>query len=410
MHNTRITGAKAGLVFMMLVFAGSSALAREKVLYRFPGGDGAYDSRSGVVFDSSGNLYGATSQGGTYGWGTIYELTPFKRDWRPQLLYSFLGAMDGANPVGNLLIDSAGNLYGTTQGGGTGGGGTIFELQKSQGSWTHLVLYNFCSLSNCSDGRTPNGLTVDTGGNLYGTTESGGGQSCRYNGCGTVYELSPSNGSWTETVLHAFESERGDGYFPAPGVTLGQAGTLYGTTSEGGGYGAGTVFELKSGKRGWSEVRLFDFDGLPNYGDPNGFLTLDSAGNLFGATRGSNECGSQCGSIFRLSRSRGQWVERNVYTFAGTDGAGPNPGLILDSAGNFYGSTIGGGAYGFGEVFKLKPGKTWTITLLYSFTGSEGDESPNPGLVFGPGGNLYGTVPATYNRGDYDGEVFEILK
>src|ERR1700690_1648033 len=185
MNNTRITGVKAGLVFMMLVFAGSSVLAREKVLYRFPGGDGAYDSRSGVVFDSSGNLYGATSQGGTYGWGTIYELTPFKRDWQPQLLYSFLGAMDGANPVGNLLIDSAGNLYGTTQGGGTGGGGTIFELQKSQGIWTHLVLYNFCSLSNCSDGLRPNGLTVDTAGNLYGTTESGGGQSCRYNGCGT---------------------------------------------------------------------------------------------------------------------------------------------------------------------------------------------------------------------------------
>jgi uncharacterized repeat protein (TIGR03803 family) len=139
-------------------------------------------------------------------------------------------------------------------------------------------------------------------------------------------------------------------------------------------------------------------------------LTLDSAGAILGSTTGgSSGCSYQCGLIFKLSRSKnGQWVESAVYTFDGTHGASPNPGLLLDSAGNFYGSTMLGGDNNFGEVFELKPGKDWTIQLLYSFTGQGADEMPNAGLTFGPGGSLYGTTPGSYDT-QYFGEVFEVI-
>jgi uncharacterized repeat protein (TIGR03803 family) len=155
---------------------------------------------------------------------------------------------------------------------------------------------------------------------------------------------------------------------------------------------------------------LYAFDGSTNYRNPNGYLTLDSNGNIFGTTSdGSSGCTYECGMVFRLSRSKnGQWVASAVYTFDGTHGASPNAGIILDSAGNFYGSTMVGGDNNFGEVFELKPGKTWTIQLLYSFTGESTDEFPNPGLIFGPGGSLYGTTPGSYNS-QYYGEVFEVV-
>jgi uncharacterized repeat protein (TIGR03803 family) len=327
-----------------------------------------------------------------------------------------LGTSDGFNPVGNLVIDAAGNLYGTTLYGGTGTGclnenyycsGTVFELAHSNGGWKHVVLYSFCSRNACTDGAGPEGLTFDKSGNLYGTTVTGG-QECQ-SGCGTVYKLSPSNGSWTEKVLYAF-SQNGDGNYPNQGITIGKSGDLYGTTCCGGGYGYGIVFVLRPAKRRWKEVMLYAFDGSTNYRNPNGYLTLDSNGNIFGTTSdGSSGCTYECGMVFRLSRSKnGQWVASAVYTFDGTHGASPNAGIILDSAGNFYGSTMVGGDNNFGEVFELKPGKTWTIQLLYSFTGESTDEFPNPGLIFGPGGSLYGTTPGSYNS-QYYGEVFEVV-
>jgi uncharacterized repeat protein (TIGR03803 family) len=406
---------RVALLLAIVVFAGSSALAGEKVLYQFPGGNRGNYPQFGVVFDSKGNAYGTTYYGGRYGWGIIFELEKSNHGWTEQVLYNFLGSSDGFNPAGNLLIDAAGNLYGTTQSGGTHTGclqgeeycgGTVFELTQSNGSWKHIVLYNFCSDSGCSDGAVPNGLVFDKAGNLYGTTGAGG-QQCE-GGCGTVYELTPSNGSWTEKVLYAFD-DTGNGFFPAAGITIDQSGNLYGTTYAGGGYNYGLVFMLKPTKRGWQEVMLYAFDGSTNNKDANGYLTLDAAGNIFGTTSdGYNGCTYECGMVFRLSRSRGQWVESAVYTFDGTHGASPNPGLILDSAGNFYGSTILGGKNNFGEVFELKPGKTWTIKLLHSFAGVSGDENPNPGLIFGPDGGLYGTTPQA-NNNQYDGEVFEVL-
>jgi uncharacterized repeat protein (TIGR03803 family) len=394
-----------------LICACSSAQAREKVLYQFPGGSGGNDPQAGLVFDAQGNAYGTTYYGGTYGWGTVFRLTPSHDGWTQQLLYSFLGGSDGYNPAGTLAIDATGNLYGTTSYGGTGTGcqqrscGTVFELALSNGNWKHVVLHSFCSPTGCNDGSIPSGLTFDQAGNLYGTT-AGGGQY----GSGTIYELYRSQGSWKEKILHAFNNN-GDGIDPNPGLTMDKSGNLYGTTCCGGGYGYGVVFVLKPSKRKWKEVLIFAFDGTSNNSAyPNGYLALDSAGNILGTTPGDyNGCPSNCGMVFKLARSNGQWVESAVYTFDGTHGARPNFGLIPDGAGNFYGSTVSGGKNNFGEIFALKPGKTWTIQALYSFTGDGGDESPNPGLTFGPDGGLYGTNPAVYS-GQYDGQVFEVLR
>lgn len=401
-----------GAVFAVMLCAGTPALGGETILYRFPGGNHGSEPKNGLVFDAAGNAYGTTYYGGSYGWGTVYELQPHKNSWRQSVIYSFRGGQDGYNPQGNLLIDGKGNLYGTTPSGGTGGtsggGGTVFELEPSNGGWTHLVLYSFCSLSDCSDGLTPSGLIVDKSGNLYGTTFYGG-NACYDYGCGIVYELSPVNGQWKETVVHSFDNN-GDGYYPNPGLTFGKSGELYGTTCCGGGYGAGIVFRLQPGKHGWSEVPLYAFDGSKNNSEANGYLTVDSAGHILGTLAGSynSSCYYQCGSVFKLVRSHGQWVETNVFTFDGVDGADPNPGLIKDSAGSFYGSASQGSFQDFGVVFKLIPGKVWKINLLYQFTGQGADLAPNPGLILGPNGDLYGTTPATYYEGQYDGEVFEV--
>jgi len=408
-----VSAGRILLLLIMLVLAGSSALARESILYQFPGGSGGDDPVSGIVFDNQGNAYGTTYYGGTYGWGAIFRLEPSHGGWTQQILYSFLGTNDGFNPVGNLLIDATGNLYGTTESGGNGAQctpgyycGTVFELARSNGGWKHLVLYNFCSLSGCSDGSAPNGLVFDKAGNLYGTAAGGG--EC-YDGCGTVYRLSPSHGTWTERVLHTFDNN-GDGYCPSPGISIDKAGRLYGTTVCGGGYGYGIVYVLNHGKRGWQEVMVYAFDGSANNDEPNGYLTLDSGGNILGTTKGGNSgCPNECGMVYKLSRSNGQWVETTLYTFDGTNGANPDAGFILDSAGNFYGSTTAGGKYDLGVVFELRPGKAWKIELLYNFTGAGADKNPNPGLTFGPGGGLYGTTPGSYDA-QYYGGVFEIFQ
>lgn len=393
---------RAGL--LLAILSGPLALATERVLYNFPGGYEGDDPQGGVVFDSSGNLYGTTYYGGTYGWGTVYEFEHLKYGWAEKVLYSFSGPNDGADPSGNLLIDGSGNLYGTTSAGGNQGEGTVFELRWSNGSWKHIVLYNFCERTGCLDGARPSGLAIDKAGDLYGT--AGGGNTECDQGCGVVYELTRTNGSWKETVLHHFNN-RGDGYYPAPGVTISESG-IYGATSSGGGYGQGIIFELRASKHGWHEVPLFAFDGYSGNGNPGGYLIVNSAGDIFGTTPNAGGCTTQCGSVFKLSRFHGQWVEENVYAFEGTNGKVPNPGLILGSDGSFYGSTASGGMYGYGIVFKLTPGKVWTSKILYQFTGEGADQKPNPGLSFGPSGHLFGTTPTPGYESQYDGELFEV--
>jgi len=342
-------------------------------------------------------------------------------------------AQDGNTPFAGLIFDTAGNLYGTTAFGGNGGCpsaefpgcGTVFELSpESGGGWTETVLYNF--QQDGSDGIYPYAdVILDASGNLYGTTEGGGsGGECSSNGfpgCGTVFELSPqSGGRWTESVLHSFQNNLQDGIIPFAGLILDASGNLYGTTGFGGTTSHGTVFELlpQSGG-GWAEAVLHSFNGTDG-NDPGGSLILDAVGNLYGTAQsgGSSGCTINavgCGTVFELSpNSGGHWTEKVLHTFQnnGRDGNNPIGGLIFDAAGNLYGATGAGGSAGAGTVFQLKQqsGGGWAEQVLYTFSGTGKDGSaPTAGLVLDKGGNLIGT--ALGGRGQIGGGVvFEVRR
>jgi len=401
------------LLFTLVLFA-SAALAewKEKVLYSFQGGpDNGSVPAGGVVFDKQGNLYGVTSDG-----GGVYQLVPPVKQggaWTETVLYVFKGNSkgDGATPEGGLVIDAAGNLYGTTAYGGTGncvllgtsvGCGTVYELSppaQKGGPWTETVLYSF---PTSKQGYFPWGdLVFDGAGNLYGATYFGGGKgtTCNpyYQYCGTVFELSPpktKGGAWTEKVLHSFAGGT-DGANPNGGLVLDRKGAVYGTTVWGGstgcqGPGCGTAFKLvlpaKTGGM-WTEKILHRFTDGNDGAGPNGGLIFDAKGLLYGAAGGGGSQGS--GVIFRLARAKqsGRWVEAVLYSFqAGTDGGDPQ-GLVFDSLGNLYCSS--------GPIVRLKPpklkGSSWTLDVLYKFKGSPDGRNPLE-LTFGAGGVLYGTT------------------
>jgi hypothetical protein len=228
---------------------------KKTVLYSFVGGAEGANPSAGVISDSAGNLYGTTALGGL-GRGTVFELTPGQNDtWIEKVLYSFSGGADGGSPSGGLVIDKAGNLYGTASGGGIGNCesvpcGTIFELSPGiNNTWTFHLLYTFCSRVNCRDGGSPLGVTLDSHGNLYGTTQAGGVVPGWWQaaGCGTGYRLSPGKGgSWTFAVLHSFcpKSLCAGGAFPSSRLSFDSVGNLYGVTIVGGNANQGTAFKL----------------------------------------------------------------------------------------------------------------------------------------------------------------------
>jgi len=380
----------------------------ETVLYSFCAqpscADGAYPTFVTPVLDKKGNLYGTTNSGGTYGYGTAFEVTPSGTE---TILHSF-DWTDGAAPQAGLILDKKGNLYGTAAYGGYGYG-TVFELTPS-GTETTLVNFDF------TDGANPLGsLIEDSEENLYGTTSSGGAY-----GYGTVFELAPSG---TETVLYSFDTN-GYGYYPGEGLVMDKLGNLYGTTGAGGAYGYGTVFELTSSG---TVTILYSFgkNGTDGW-SPAGVLVRDRKGNLYGTTiyggAYKKGCfGIGCGTVFKLTPSGKKTILHN-FDNNGTDGWYPYAGLVRDAKGNLYGTTMGGGAYGdsvcypygCGTVFKLTPsGKE---TILHSFDPNAGDGSnPWGGLVFDENGNLYGTTVygGAYNCGPYGspygcGTVFKL--
>lgn len=264
----------------------------ETVLFSTPGGFTGIDPLAPLIFDSAGNIYGAMYSGGRGGVGYAYELV--KSDgWGQQMLHQFTGGAEGGTPGTNLILDSQGNLYGTAEFGGANNYGTVFQLAPQRG-WQGTALYNF---QNLSDGSRPMGdLIQDNAGNFYGTCEYGG------QGSGTVWELSPGNGGWTLTTLYQFAE---DG--TSNGVTMDQAGNLYGTTFRGGANGVGNVFKLSPGDGGWTYTSLHDFTGGSDGATPIGLVTIDPQGNvygtaLFGGQTGGNVCSTYgCGTLWEIT-------------------------------------------------------------------------------------------------------------
>jgi uncharacterized repeat protein (TIGR03803 family) len=346
--------------------------------------------------------------------------------WTETVIYNFCTqdsqCLDGLFPEAGLVIDAAGNLYGTTS---AGGGcqysgvncGTIFELSPpaSGHAWTETVLWNFCSdIQNhaCLDGNAPQSqLAWDGVGNLYGTT-SQGGTGHGNQGPGVVFELSPNSNGWGERVLYNFCSLRGekycpDGTAPLAGVTFDAFGNLYGTTSQGGktqSYGGGTVYKLVPGSSTWTENVLFAFPSpSQGAGFPSGTVAFDLGGNPLSAA--SSGGANDAGSVFRLNLSKGT---KSSFFFDYSNGAQPFAGLLVDAANNvLYGTTFSGGANSGGTIFKLAaPGQQ---TVLYNFctmpSCADGAGSL-ASLVQDASGNLYGT---TRNGGSSNyGVVFEI--
>jgi uncharacterized repeat protein (TIGR03803 family) len=329
-------------------------------LYSFPppgqGDDGAIPNAP-VVIGPDGALYGTTTTGG-HNQGTVFKLTPPARicaasrcPWTETILYRFTGGSDGGNPYSPVVFDGSGNLYGTTQGGGSANLGAVFELTPSGPGWTESVLYSFTGFPDGSQPET--GVLLDENGNVYGTTADGGlGNS------GTVFQLVPTATGWAENILYSFGPL--DGYAPFGGLIFDSAGNLYGTTAYG--YvGNGTVFELTPSEGQWNFTTLYYLtSGGPGVPGPVGTLLLDSSGNLYGTTfeGGLAGCGygTGCGTVFELSPGSGGWTYNLLYQFSGqSDGGFPVDGLASDALGNLYGTGWGGGNSGSGVVFELIP-------------------------------------------------------
>lgn len=395
------------LLWIMLVPAIFAATTRSaegqtfKVIHSFTGGADGATPNGDLMMDARGNLRGTTAAGGTGpcdgGCGTVFMVLSTGREG---VLYNFTNTPDGENPRGGLLHDRAGNLYGTTGGGGSFGFGSVFKLDKT-GKVT--VVFSF---PGGLSGSAPNGdLVGDAAGNLYGTTTFGGSSNCG-DGCGIVFKVDHTG---NESVLYTFLGGYlgPDGAWPSAGVIRDQAGNLYGTTSWGGPSSYGTVFKVTGGQ----VTLLHGFSDVPDGRYPyHAALIEDAAGNLYGTTEGGgqNTCGTSlgCGLVFKIDRAGTETV---LYRFVGSpDGAAPVGGLTLDSAGNLYGTTGSDGSagcfLGCGTVFKLDT--AGTLTVLHSFTGKNDGGSPGGHLVVDSSGNVYGTTSGGGRSGL--GVVFKI--
>ena len=403
-------------MFALTTFLASAPASAQTptILHSFNGAGGVdgYNPNGTLVADNLGNLYGPTTYGGTYNvvdcCGTVFELSPNgSGGFNYSILYSFNpNDKDGNYPSPTVILDGNGNLYGTTSAGGTVDQGTVFELSpQSCGTWKETILYNF--IRNGGDGQEPMaGLTMDPKGNLYGTTFLSS-TGC---GCGTVFELAKSGAAFSYKTIYTFTGYPDDGKAPNSVLTF-HDGKLFGVTAFGGAYGAydGAIFELSpNGSGGWTESLIHSFGSSNSDSTPSiATVVFDSSGNLYGTTYFGGAYG--IGSVYKLSPSSdGSWSDTLLFSFDGTNGDGPDYGaLIFDAKGNLYGTTQVGGADGDGAVYELTPaGEAWTQTFLASFDGTDGNFAYG-GVVFGPGGNLYGT---TEYGGTHDGGVVYQIK
>ena len=401
---------RAFTILMLFAWVSTADAARvEKTIHFFWSPVGY--TPNGLLLSSSGTLYGVTTYGGAYNRGLVYELTETRGVWKETVLYSFTGGADGGYPNGPLVMDEAGNLYGTALQGGTQNYGVVFELSPSGETWVENVLHNFTSLS---DGGLPfGGVVFDAAGSLYGTASTGGTAQCYafLGACGVVFQLSPSGNSWTEHVLHSFTG-LDDGSDPQYGVILDSSGNIFGTTLDGG--NGGVAFELTLSNGVWQERVLHAF-GLGDGLTPTGSLALDKSGDLYGATDEGGTGGY--GTVFELTPGSDGWTETILHNFAGgTDGAYPVSVVLGTTA--IYGVTLQGGTgscpngaakVSCGTVFELTSANGWTKRKIYQFHGTADDGGvPNSGLVMDSAGHLFGTL--SYGGGNLSmaGGVFEV--
>ena len=425
----RLDGSAVAIMFLLLfllfvllfmMFTAQPAQAQSfKVIYTFTGAaDGKLPS-AGLTMDAAGNFYGTTSEGGYtgancyYGCGGVFKLSHKGSGWVLTPLYNFRGGYDGATPGSRVILGPDGSFYGTTTYGGFGacfyqqGCGTVFRLRPPASAcktalcpWTETVLYRF---TGAADGACPGDLAFDRSGNLYGVTWSGG-----QFGNGAVFQLTPSQGGWTESVLYSFAGGD-DGQNPV-GLIFDKGGNLYGST--GGSFAQpGTIYQLQPSATGWTENVLYHFDGYDGAG-PNAPMFAPS-GSLYSTTGAGGCC--QGGTAFMLSPGNGGWTFNLLYNFIGNGGSGwgfggPSASPIMDSAGNLYGPTRYQGAYQQGNIFMLTPsGGGWTHASLHDFTGGADGAQPFGSLIIGPNGNLYGTASGGGSCPPYVcGVVFEI--
>ncbi len=410
-------------IFIVLATAMTGRAQTYKILHNFGSGPGDPDGFwpfAGLTMDNKGNVYGTTSAGGTgtcgqFGCGTVFQLTPNSDGtWTENVLHNFNGS-DGADSWAPVAFDGRGSLYGTTSAGGSSDYGTVFAMTpNSNGTWTAMTLHSF---TGGSDGATPEypGLTLDNAGHIYGAASAGG-----VYGYGVIFDLGHvSVFNWYELVAHAF-GWGNDGATPYGSLTLDAEGNLYGTTYYGGGAAdAGTVFKLTPNKLsfGWTETILHSFTDVPDGACLSSGLIFDAEGNLYGTSEDGGSVNN--GTVFELSpNSDGTWTETiidNFDTYGTIDGLNPVSGVIFDQAGNLYGMTSGGGVYGEGLVFKLTPtsGGQWTETILHSFGGTVNRQydgvNPQGALIIDGAGNIYGTTLEGGTAGiTYGGVVFEL--
>jgi uncharacterized repeat protein (TIGR03803 family) len=376
------------LVLALTLIPGAWAAPKFKILHTVPGG-----LFSGLTLDAKGNLFGTTTGGGTYNDGTIFELSPGSHGWTLSTIHSFDGYHgSGGTGVGGMIFDAAGNLFGTAPGGVPYGGGVAFEMTPQAGGWSYAVIYDFCQQYHCPDGGDPNPVIFDGAGNLYGTT-AGGGTS----GAGVAFKLWSGSDGWQETVLYNFDGSKKSGIYPSGPLVFDSSGDLYGTTPVANIYQEGTVFKLKHlPGGGWTETTLVRFNGI-NGAEPSYGVVFDAAGNLYGATVTGGPKGA--GTVFKLApEAKGGWKETLLYDFPEpANGEIPSGGVVFDSAGNVYGATAQGGIgpcyNGCGVVYKLSPdakGK-WNYTVLHKFD-SQAESPSDGGLVVDKKGNLYGAA------------------
>jgi uncharacterized repeat protein (TIGR03803 family) len=401
------------LAVTLILAASAWAAATESVVYNFCSQSSCVDGGSPygtLVADKAGNLYGTTYNGGADGYGEVFELKSSSGSWTESVLYSFTGSNnnDGEYPWGGLVFDTAGNLYGTTLYGGAANEGTVFELTNSNGTWKETVLHTFDDISG-SDGYYPYCTPVfDSSGNLYGTTQYGGKV-----GGGTVFELKASKGKYTYHVIHGFTNSSSTAYYPEAGLVVGKNGDLYGTTYYGGTvWNVGAVYQLREVSGVWLAATIYNFlgDSLGEY--PASDLAVDADGNLYGtAYQGGNY---NLGGVYELTEGKNNsWTAKIIYSFKGyalKDGAYPYyAGVSLDSEGNVYGTTYQGGS---SEGNNLNYGTVYELakgtfkeSVLWSFGTSGDGYYPYHGLIV-VGGKLYGTTNSGGQHGY--GVVFEV--